>query len=591
MKIYMRGHEYDFYYYAAVTHTCDIVILSGYSYIEVKNISYEDSITLWEGFTERFNIPAYEVLKISDEAIVIITNTLTFINYYNSTEGMSIEKFISSIQDIPAMVVHEEPFSYFLNMHVLPTIYIPTQDEKSLEKDVEFSFRGLENLFYIPKYLSSSRAEALRGLNCLEQAIVTPLFYVLKNEGIGNTVILRGHLSLEESLGYKTIYEALQEELFWKRVLLPLATEDFDRLKEELYNTVLSTSLSIKKFSLSMHKYIIDEVKSLEASKASLEADIAVKENDIRYNKTLIEITKRNIQERKQSLNACISTTKLKEEIEAIRALPYISAITLADNSIVIETHPIQIDDGPILGGYEITYNVLNNYLSITNLINPMNGCHHPHIHGDIFCWGNYSDVPVYFATGDFLVGTEMLHKFLSTYNVDDEWGDTLIFWDAEYAFKNIIDVGRLRDIDAEFDDYYYNIYGEHLPNCRRCPDCDELEENCTCHICEYCGESEDYCTCWICPECGGKVDYSCECNRCPKCNELLEDCECERCKICGGLIDRWDEYPDDCCSCERCLEDYDKRIDEDTCSECEDWECENNTNEGHATTQDEVLF
>jgi protocadherin alpha len=263
---------------------------------------------------------------------------------------------------------------------------------------------------------------------------------------------------------------------------------------------------------------------------------------------------------------------------------------------MVITTGPIQIDDGPVLGGYSITYGVQDKNLSIHNNVNPIRdyGLAHPHIYQDgEICFGNYSDIFFRFETGEYYVGLELLHEFLSTYNPEDEWGHRLIYWDAEYVFEDMRERGILNELTSEWDERYYNIYDEHLPCVNTCEDCGEPIERCECHRCQYCGRPEEDCECWICPECGGEVGNDCNCDRCESCNELVGDCECERCDVCEELLDPYNSYSNHC-ECERCPDDYDIFVDTDEfgcCTECENWDCEHNCNENHSMHQEESLF
>jgi hypothetical protein len=149
---------------------------------------------------------------------------------------------------------------------------------------------------------------------------------------------------------------------------------------------------------------------------------------------------------------------------------------------------------------------------------------------------------------------------------------------------------GILHSADSSWDEYYYDIYDEHLPSANICNECGEHFDDCVCHICEHCGCHEDNCECWICSNCGERVEHDgCTCERCKKCNQLIEGCGCNRCDICEELEDPYNEYSKHC-ECKRCPDDYHTFVDTDddgVCTGCENWDCDFNCNENHDIHQE----
>lgn len=462
---------------------------------------------------------------------------------------------------------------------------------------ISVAFRSMANLIYMPNCINEPERMGFVYLNPSE-CIITPFCIIRKNEkGFGNTVFLRSiAFTNSESPGLKSIFDALKEEVFWTRILIPLATENFDALKVEIENQKVPLELQLKYFKLQSKKAIQDEIDTMKRQKEETQSAIDSYIREITNKKHKVIDLDEKIRDKYRTLKRGLASKPIEEEFARIVSLPYLEKVIFNGASVEFTTKPIPIDEyGPVLGGYTITYNVVEKHLNIHNNVNPSHmGLAHPHIYqdGDI-CFGNYSDVYFRFETGEFYVGLELLHEFLSTYNPEDEWGRRLIQWDARFVFEDMAERGLLELIESDYDNEYYALYDEHLPNAERCPECGELVEDCICNRCQYCGHDRDDCECWICPECGGEVGNDCYCDRCESCNELVGDCECERCDICEGLLDPYDQYTHHC-ECERCPYNYDIYVDTDDegcCTECENWDCEHNCNEHHAMHQDESLF
>lgn len=590
MRLYLTKNLYEFEYFveSKIQNRISTNPKKGYSFLDFIDNDLEDILDLFKTFSQGFPYSP-EIVKVSDDVAVIVYDKIT-----NNVAFSKDLKSLRCYEQLPNMIVSRDYSSFLLYDLVLPSVLIPIKGTSERHpKDIPFSFRKLENIFSIDYVIDEYLLKNLASDNGISEYIYTPLFSLIKNkDGIGNSILFNGDILDESCPGRKTIYEVLGEDIFWEQVILPLLTGDFYELKEELENQKPSLDLELKMFNLNLHKNSLDRIKNSEATLNTILLDISNRENIIRELKISAARLKEDLKESKKIAADKLGIRKLKDDINTIKAMPYISDVFFSGSTVHFITEPIQIDDGPFLGGYDIAYNIINNKLRVVNTVNPMNGCEHPHIQHGTICYGNYSDVESYFATGNFYVGIEMLHEFLSTYNAEDEWGDALIYWDAEYAFRNIEDLGTLSNISYTYDSYYFDIYGEHLPQASICEICGCVESECECHICPYCGEREEYCTCWICSECGCKVGYDCNCYRCVRCEELLEDCVCERCEICGGLIDLDDYFNGDNCTCVRCPLDYDTLVDEESvCSECEEFDCEYNANENQATTQEESLF
>jgi hypothetical protein len=404
--------------------------------------------------------------------------------------------------------------------------------------------------------------------------------------------------STTEMSGLKSINDLLKERTIWEKILVPMATMDFDELKEKLNNQEIPISLQAKSFVLQSKSALFEEITNLSSQRDAAIRDIDYSIKRITEQKLQADNMTRQIEEKKKSLESTVAISKFEEQVTKIKSLPYIKSLSFLTTGLNIETEPIQIDDGPYLGGYKVTYSTTNKTLVIFNEKNPYTGGEilaHPHIpQGGQPCFGNYSDIFYRFETGEYYIGMEILYKFLSTYNPEDVWGRRLYLWDKEYYFKDMKERGLLRYIDEYYYKEYFEIMGEHLPHVRFCEECGLPRRECACSVCRVCHNHVDECTCWICPECGENVDEgNCYCDRCESCGELIEDCECERCSQCGRLIDEYNDY-DGSCDCPRCPEDYSYLVDIDDdaeCRECENFDCEYNQNRTHPDHPDYVYI
>lgn len=581
---------------------------------EQEEITYEYVKEVWEAFAKTWdNGLTHAEYTLEDGSIVICPKetylSIFFGSYsdrYSEQEPVfrdDVANLLEKLQFDAPFVVEFNPTVYNMKRNV-PTVALTGRDvwrnngERRINNDFyPIVFRHMANLIYMPNYVEE--AERINFYyNEPDECIITTFCIIKRNaKGFGNTVLLRSiSYNDVEMVGGKNIYEVLKDELFWTKVLIPLATLDFEVLKSEFANQEIPLQIQLRYFKIQATAALRTEIESLVETKNQSQKKVNDYIRAITDQKLQVHRLEEAIREKTSSLEKGLASSPLEDEFKRIIGLPYIEKVAFVGTDMVIDTKPIQIDEGPFLGGYTICYDIRDKRLKIQNNVNPSRygDLAHPHIYqnGEI-CFGNYSDVFFRFETGEYYVGMELLHEFLSTYNPEDEWGRRLIWWDAEYVFEDMKTRGILNEVESDYDDHYYQIYGEHLPSMNLCPDCGEPEEECTCHRCEYCGRHEDDCECWICPECGREVGNDCRCDRCESCNELIGDCECERCDECGELLDPYDQYSNHC-TCERCPDDYDIFVDTDEggcCTECETWDCEHNCNEHHAMTQEETLF
>jgi hypothetical protein len=389
--------------------------------------------------------------------------------------------------------------------------------------------------------------------------IVLPWCFIRKNStGLGNTVVINS-FSFDSNGQGESIYTTLLNPEIWNKILIPLATKDFEQLKVELSNQVVPLELQIKIFNLQANQLIVAEVAKLKADKESNKRIVDDYLRIITDTKIKLDNLDKQIAHKEVELEQSIESGKLMEEIDRLQKLPYVTKVQFTANGLEIYTKPIQIDDGPMVGGYRVVYKSGTKSFLIYNEENPQTVggkiLAHPHIpQGDQPCFGNYTDIFFRFETLSFYIGMELLYKFLSTYNPNDAWGRRLQYWDSPYFYRDMKERGLQNLLGESHDIEYFAATGEHLPCVKMCPYCGSTQRQCTCIICPYCGRRASQCSCHICQTCGGNVYAGeCHCERCPRCLQLIESCTCERCEVCGKIMDPYGDYSDLGCDCERC--------------------------------------
>jgi len=580
---------------------------------EQEDITYEYVKEVWKAFAEKWTdeLPHAEYTLEDGSIVICPNNSFLTVNVGNATDIYNmeepewrkrVEELVNGMTFDAPFVVEFNPSFYNMERNV-PTISLYGREiwrnngQRHTTSDFyPVVFRNMANLVYMPNYVE--KAESLTFYNNEpDECIITPFCVIKRNaKGFGNTVMLRSISFQSVGVpGAKHLNDILEDNLFWTKILIPLATEKFEDLKMELENQVTPMAIQFRYFKLQSKTALREEINSLVVQKIEAQNKINSLVRSITDYKIHMGKLDEVLQEKKAILDRGLACQGMEDEFKRILALPYIEKFVFLGTTVEFTTKPIPIDeDGPVLGGYTITYNVQDKNLNIHNNVNPTDGLAHPHIYQDgEICFGNYSDIFFRFQSGEYLVGLELLHEFLSTYNPEDEWGRRLLYWDTDFVFEDMRERGLEDCIEPSWDDAYYRRYGEHLPSANLCPECGETEEDCTCHRCRYCGRHADDCECWICPDCGCEIGNDCHCDRCEKCNELIGDCVCECCDICEGLLDPYDQYSNHC-TCERCPDDYDIYVDTDEfgcCTTCENWDCEHNCNENHSMHQEETLF
>jgi hypothetical protein len=245
-------------------------------------------------------------------------------------------------------------------------------------------FRSIANIVSIPKCITDPKYLDY-CYNNPNEYIITPYCVITKNfEGFGNTVFLRSVVfSTKDTFGAKSIYDALKEEIFWTKILVPLATIDFETLRSEFKNQEIPLAIQLRMFKIQSQEELKKEIDALINSKIEAQESIPYFIKSITDNKIKIKNLETTIREKTTTLEKGLLDGSIEDEFKRIISLPYIDGVKFTTSAIVITTKPIQIDDGPILGGYSITYNLKDKQLHVANDVNPNTyyDLAHPHIY------------------------------------------------------------------------------------------------------------------------------------------------------------------------------------------------------------------
>jgi hypothetical protein len=550
------------------------------------------------GFVEKNDfVGSSNVVDLPNGGLVLTGNVESLLKIalgYN-TDRYSAEEPVwrTSVSDNLRNIKFNIPFVIDFNLtsslnSVVPTVLLTGLETSKLRRDrdnraeiVPVVYKDSANLIFMPNHMINAEElyDILNDTFWQDNYIVTPFCIIKRNNlGFGNVVFVKSvSFSTEKHEIVKSIFEELESPFIWEKILIPLATTDFDILRKEFEEQIIPMKLKLREFSILSQQTLNDKIMFLKSELDVAQQEINTFISEITSRKIRIDTMSTDLLEAKERRKNKILSAQFEKEIEAIKGLPYIEDIGFTAKEIIFKTKPIQVDEGPVLGGYNISYNFDTQGLEIKNMINPIQQLHHPHV-PDVGepCFGNYTDIYTNLSLGQYYMAIELLHQFLASYNPEDCWGIRLIYWDAQYVFEDMEERGLLHEIDSEFDEDYFDIYGEHLPNSNYCPECGLSQEECECNCCPHCHNHVDDCSCWICPECEELVEDGCECNRCENCLELVNDCSCERCDICGELLDINNWYHNHC-ECERCPDDYFTYVDDAKCEECENFDCEHN--------------
>lgn len=386
--------------------------------------------------------------------------------------------------------------------------------------DKEFFFIE-ETTPLAPQYLSS----LYRNKECEPQ--ISRIFWGTFYEDLYRSVFF--NYQLEETVNGYGFSSNLSDVKFWTKVVFPLL-ENAEVSPMKPIN-LPSTEEGEKSWQrLEIAKSFLKSCYDLREENNNLLESIKNYQHNIGANQITINSNNTMIGGVIQKLNSGYVDEVIQSFID-IRRLPYVTDITPKQDGIEVKTTPIRVDDIADLGGYTIYLDSKRVKIAITNDENPINGYAHPHVQqGDEACFGNWSDIYEHLATGEYYVVIEMLHEFLSSYNMEDDWGRHIFWWNAEAAIKAFVDADVKWNIPREYDNIYYDLYEEHLVDVETCSYCGEVYDECTCTFCERCDERIEDCNCERCPDCNELIEphyMNCECNRCDECGELVEDCTC----------------------------------------------------------------
>jgi hypothetical protein len=484
----------------------------------------------------------------------------------------------SSVSSAVALVIEEDSllavefdgYSDALERFVPTVIVTPFQMLYEITKNapnresslIPIYFRGVNLFANYPAYITKSEIEYLSY-----HTIYTPFCTIIRNSlGVGNTVLLPFAVweEIKEDSTNKDITDLLTKKEFWKNVLIRLASEDFFLLASEFDSMDISVEMKARILGQNSVRNSLNELETLKQEKLTHEMNIRTHIDDIVRLKATQRSTEDKIRTIRKNLIDMSSIKEIEEELTRVLQLPYVQKVAVEETTVFFELEPIQVDEGPILGGYTVEYNLKNNRLKIRNDVNPMSNhsgstLAHPHVYQDDYiCLGNYSDIFFRFQIGEYCVALEMLHEFLSTYNPDDEYGRRLILWDAKYTFEDLEVRGYIPYVESEYNEYYQEIYGRDLPQCNICPCCEQPMDYCECNRCYYCDSI---------------IGYDCECERCELCNERVSDCGCERCYECNELITG--DYIQNACECDRCPNEFSELVKDIDCTDCDEIDCE----------------
>lgn len=496
------------------------------------------------------------------------------VNIHGNTNKHRISKVVESIAGekplIISFVSSYEPYYYSLDSLFNYVFFTEIVDDRASRQETNIFGIKIEDEVY--PFFEYNRPAWPSILNSLVKDVCysDPYRNRVFTSRARNIVYFNYNMSeAVRNTGFGTM---LMNPDFWVKFVAPIfknnPSKDVSVLSEEDWPDGYEEILRL----YTLKSQIIKDCASIREESDALRSTIKQAQRDIGRSQLNIVSNEQKYQTLAKSIRAS-NIRKLFDQVLEIEKLPYIREVAITSEGFTVYTNPIMVEEvGIELGGYKVVLDTKAATILIENQVNPQKGYAHPHIpQNDDPCFGNYSDIITHLANNEIYPVVEMLHEMLSTFNMDDEWGTHMFWWDERATIKAFVDNGYEDNIPSDYSDLFYKMYGRDLAeDDNHCPRCHEYYDDCVCETCERCGNYLDDCSCDRCERCGELIErgyFNCECDRCPDCNELInncdceycpkceetiEHCECDRCSYCGDLLDRdFDPH----CECERCPE------------------------------------
>ena len=479
---------------------------------------------------EQYGIPDWEFYQINEEMVYIGSKYTDYKGYFcgadkdrkaEETLRIDVEKFVRGTTQFPIYIDWNNRNNDF---HALtPAVFLTPARSWSNNGDggandeiMALSFDGNVAVVDMPLYFAGRRHYWFSNyVTFNNEWIETPIGVLFKNRnGWGNSLIITNatYRTPQDGSPIASIFAMLKKPKFWQKVIYPMISGDFEEIKSKFETAEVPLSMRIKMFKKQRLGLLDKEIKELETKRDYARNEIETYIKEITKRKILSASMETDILDKKKQLRRGMNSKTVDAEIAQLFELPFLKNVSFNNGDITLEFTELAINvDGPVLGPYIINYHKGRNEMTITNEGNPVSGRAHPHCeNGGYPCLGNYSDVYFHLANGEIYAAAIIIHKYLTTYNPEDCWGDYLRLWDAKWWLTDLEQRGFTSRVH-EFARLYFDTFGRYPSDCERCTYCNKLIEYCECQMCSACGSIMD----------------DCECERCPECNALPMDCTC----------------------------------------------------------------
>lgn len=181
-----------------------------------------------------------------------------------------------------------------------------------------------------------------------------------------------------------------------------------------------------------------------------------------------IASTRHKLRDRQALLSALMDNRDGNEQEAADKAWTLLAAdervqsLEFRAGKIVLHTEPLNITHPETgltvyLGKFRIEVNLSTTHIAMFNIDNAKGGFDHPHVHMHRPCFGEMGDgIHALIMQGELYAAVEMIFVFLSSVNLNDDWGRRSVFWfEAEQpAVQEVLALQEQADLTGDDEDY-----------------------------------------------------------------------------------------------------------------------------------------
>lgn len=245
---------------------------------------------------------------------------------------------------------------------------------------------------------------------------------------------------------YATFFDPLIERATDPESLAAWLAGAAEREREALSNYIRRTSMESV-------DTLVNEIGTLSSLFGNQQAGIVQTRHTLREKQQMLDVLMSARQTNEAEAAAAAWALIHKDErIESARFIN--NAVAL--NTIGLDlTHP-ETGRTVYLGKFRITINLDGGRITVQNLDNARGGFDHPHVHMNGPCFGEMGEaVHTLIRQGELYAAFEMMFVFLSSVNLQDDWGRRAVYWftDEDELDCVINDIEEGGEYEQDYDE------------------------------------------------------------------------------------------------------------------------------------------